>query len=436
MPSHYAAKYRKPLHHDTIMTKDYHIPSAASTPAPVSMPARTGTVNELRQTLVAPLEAAPVAPGRCVHEDQIVWARSPVRLDLAGGWTDTPPYCLDHGGCVLNMAVDLNGQPPIQVFIRPLAAPQLALRSIDLGVGETLATYADVANVQALGSPFAIPRAALALAGFHPRFNGARHGSLADQLRALGGGFEISTLAAVPKGSGLGTSSILAATLLGALADCCGLGWTHNDVFRRTLALEQLVTSGGGWQDQIGGLLHGVKLIETAPGLEQKPIVYWLPEHIFAGADTRDVLLLYYTGITRVAHDILGGVVHRMLEGDAGTLECLKAIRSNAVVLQDAIRRQDQAGLAESLRRSWDLNQRIDPGSNPPAVRAILEQVAPHVAAAKLTGAGGGGYLLMLARDPASARAIRDELGANPPNPRARFVEVSLSHTGMQITRS
>jgi galactokinase/mevalonate kinase-like predicted kinase len=359
-----------------------------------------------------------------------------VRLDLAGGWTDTPPYCLEHGGCVLNMAVDLNGQPPIQVFIRPIPLPQLVLRSIDLGVGESLTTHEDVGNVQALGSPFAIARAALALAGFHPRFNGASHGTLADQLRTLGGGFEISTLAAVPKGSGLGTSSILAATLLGALSECCGLGWTHEALFRRTLALEQLVTSGGGWQDQIGGLLHGVKLIETAPGLEQKPIVYWLPEHIFADDRSGGLLMLYYTGITRVAHDILGGIVQRMLEGDAGTQECLTAIRHNAVSLHDAIRRQDRAGFAESLRRSWDLNQRIDPGSNPPPVRAILDRVAPHLAAAKLTGAGGGGYLLMLARDLEAARAIRHKVDAHPPNPRARFVDISLSRTGLQITRS
>ena len=70
-----------------------------------------------------------------MQEDQIVWARSPVRLDLAGGWTDTPPYCIEHGGKVLNVAVDLNGQPPIQVFARLSDRPELVVRSIDLGVG-------------------------------------------------------------------------------------------------------------------------------------------------------------------------------------------------------------------------------------------------------------------------------------------------------------
>jgi len=85
---------------------------------------------------VAPATGAPASlpeidyvsrgPGRsplrpALKEDQIVWARAPVRLDLAGGWTDTPPYTLRHGGRVVNLAVDLNGQPPIQVFCRRTA---------------------------------------------------------------------------------------------------------------------------------------------------------------------------------------------------------------------------------------------------------------------------------------------------------------------------
>ena len=72
----------------------------------------------LRHLIVGEMEHKPVRPRRNVLEDQIVWGRSPIRLDLAGGWTDTPPYCIENGGQVVNLAVDLNGQPPIQVFAR------------------------------------------------------------------------------------------------------------------------------------------------------------------------------------------------------------------------------------------------------------------------------------------------------------------------------
>jgi galactokinase/mevalonate kinase-like predicted kinase len=82
------------------------------------------------------------------------------------------------------------------------------------------------------------------------------------------------------------------------------------------------------------------------------------------------------------------------------------------------------------------LNQRLDSGTNPPAVARILDLVRDYLAAAKLLGAGGGGYLLMFAKDDAAASRIRQKLLAEPPNPRARFVDFTLSESGLQLTRS
>ena len=170
----------------------------------------------------------PCLPRRKLLEDQIIWGRCPVRLDLAGGWTDTPPYCLTHGGRVVNVAVNLNGQPPIQVFAKLSSEPQIVLRSIDLGVEGRVTTFDELRRCGEPLGPFSIAKAALSLAGFLPEFSaGPAAGSLRQQLEEFGGGLEISLLAAVPKGSGLGTSSILAATLLGSLGELCGLGWGH-----------------------------------------------------------------------------------------------------------------------------------------------------------------------------------------------------------------
>ncbi|MGA2540242.1 MAG: bifunctional fucokinase/fucose-1-phosphate guanylyltransferase [Verrucomicrobiota bacterium] len=204
----------------------------------------------LRDMIAREAQLSPASPSRNVLDDQIVWARSPVRLDLAGGWTDTPPYCIEYGGNVLNVAVDINGQPPVQVFAKLSDRPELVLRSIDLGVEEHVTTYAELETFAQPGNPFALAKAAFALAGFLPRFHSAGgFTSLAAQLADFGGGIELSLLAAAPKGSGLGTSSILAATVLAALSDLCGLGWDRNVLFVRTLALEQMLTTGGGWQD-------------------------------------------------------------------------------------------------------------------------------------------------------------------------------------------
>ena len=376
-------------------------------------------------------------PRSDVSEDQIVWGRSPVRLDLAGGWSDTPPYCLEHGGRVLNLAVDLNGQPPIQVYARRAAHRHIVLRSIDLGQEERFTTYEELADYTDPGSAFSVAKAALALAGFLPRFQrGENHPSLAAQLAAFGSGIELSLLAAVPKGSGLGTSSILSATVLGTLSDLCGLGWDRHALFRLTMALEQMLTTGGGWQDQAGGLFRGTKLVETAPGLDQSPTLRWVPDHLLESALADQLVLLYYTGITRMAKNILAEIVRGIFLNSPTHLEIVDAIAANAGGAFDALQTGDYDALTRAVRTSWRLNQRLDSGTNPPAVQALLDQVGDWLAAAKLLGAGGGGFLLMFAKDAEAARRIRESLTRNPPNARARFCRFSISPTGLQVTRS
>lgn len=392
---------------------------------------------KLRELIVREAQLSPARPRRNVIEDQIIWARSPVRLDLAGGWTDTPPYCLEFGGRVLNVAVDLNGQPPVQVFAKLCDRPELVVRSIDLGVEERLRTYAELDTFAKPGSAFALAKAALALAGFLPRFHAdGGAATLEQQLHDFGGGIELSLLAAAPKGSGLGTSSILAATMLAALSDLCGLNWDRNVLFTRTLALEQLLTTGGGWQDQAGGLFRGVKLVETTAGLAQKPTLSWLPDYLFGHEFANQSILLYYTGVTRLAKNILSEIVRGIFLNSPAHLGLIGEIGANARTAAAAIQQCDYDQLAAAMRTSWRLNQRLDAGTNPPAVQAILHSVQDYLAAAKLLGAGGGGYLLMLAKDAGAAARIRQRLTTQPPNPLARFVNFKLSDPGLQVTRS
>ncbi len=380
--------------------------------------------------------STPSAPVRSVVDDQMVWGSSPLRMDLAGGWSDTPPYCLEFGGSVLNIAVDINGEPPIQVFARSPGEPHIILRSIDQGVTERITTYEELATYANLQGIFSIPKAALAIAGFLPRFN-ANGGasSLAQQLEDFGGGIELAMLAAVPKGSGLGTSSILAATVLGVLGNLCGLGWDRHDIFRETLRVEQMLTSGGGWQDQAGGLFHGIKMVETQPGLVQTAELRWVPDQLFSG-ETTNACLLYYTGITRTAHDILKEIVRGIFLNKREHLDTIGLIRKNAGFCFNALQRADRIALCEAVRRSWELNQRLDSGTNPPAMQRIEQQIRDYASGYKLLGAGGGGYMLILAKDIEAAGRIREGLCANPPNNRARFVDFKVSETGLRLTRS
>ena len=375
-------------------------------------------------------------PQRDIADDQIVWGRSPVRIDIAGGWTDTPPYCLMEGGNVINFAIELNGQPPLQVYIKPSREYHIVLRSIDLGAMEVVETNEQLTDFMHVGSPFSIPKAALVLAGFGSH-NGIR--TLCDihsQLEEFGCGIELTLLSAIPAGSGLGTSSILAATVLGALNDFCGLGWDKNEIGRRTLMLEQMLTTGGGWQDQFGGILSGVKLLQTGRGFDQSPKVRWLPNDLWTQPEYRACHLLYYTGITRTAKSILAEIVRRMFLNHSGEIRQLREMKDHTMEMYEAIQQNDFQRMGLLVRKTWAQNQALDYGTNPQAVSKLTDLIDDLCMGYKLPGAGGGGYLYMIAKDPEAAVRIKQILTENSTNRNARFVEMTLSTIGLQISRS
>lgn len=390
----------------------------------------------LRDGLLTAMPKRVNQPKLSVYSDQIVWGRSPVRIDLAGGWTDTPPYSLYSGGSVVNLAIELNGQPPLQVYIKPCKEHHIVLRSIDMGAMEIIRTYEELQDYKKVGSPFSIPKAALTLAGFGPAFSAETFASLEEHLKSFGSGIEITLLAAIPAGSGLGTSSILASTVLGAINDFCGLAWDKNDICSYTLVLEQLLTTGGGWQDQYGGVFSGVKLLQSEAGFEQNPLVRWLPDQLFVHPDYRDCHLLYYTGITRTAKGILAEIVSSMFLNSGVHLSLLAEMKAHAMDMNEAILRGNFAEFGSLIGKTWIQNQALDSGTNPPAVAAIIDKIKDYTLGHKLPGAGGGGYLYMVAKDPQAASCIRRILTEQAPNPRARFVEMTLSDKGLQVSRS
>ena len=390
----------------------------------------------LRQGLTESVLAQRQQPHMSVYQDQIVWGRSPVRIDISGGWTDTPPYCLMEGGNVVNLAIELNGQQPIQTYIKPSKEPKIVLRSIDLGAREEIETYEQLAQFNKVGSPFSIPKAALSLAGFLPQFSAERFASLRQQLEAFGSGIELTLLSAIPAGSGLGTSSILAATVLGAVSDFCSLAWDKNEIGHRTLVLEQLLTTGGGWQDQFGGVLGGVKLLQTPSGFDQNPVVRWLPTELYTRPEYVQCHLLYYTGITRTAKKILAEIVRRMFLNQGDQLRLLRQMKQHALDMYEAIQLQDFRLMGQHLRTNWLQNQALDSGTNPEAVKKLTDLVDDLCLGYKLPGAGGGGYLYMVAKDPVAAARIKQTLNDHRQNASARFVDMSLSTQGLQISRS
>ena len=161
-----------------------------------------------------------------------------------------------------------------------------------------------------------------------------------------------------------------------------------------------------------------------------------MPEHLFTHPEDRDCHLLYYTGITRTAKGILAEIVRSMFLNSSLHLGLLEEMKAHALEMAEAIQRNDFRSFGALVGKTWAQNKALDCGTNPPTVETIINQIKEYTLGYKLPGAGGGGYLYMVAKDPQAAVRIREILTQNAPNPRARFVEVSLSDKGFQVSRS
>lgn len=334
--------------------------------------------------------------------------QAPARIDLGGGWSDTPPFCFDWGGTVLNIAVLMNDCYPIRTAIRKLREPVVRCVSLQDGAQAEYRTCADILRPPSPGDPLSIPRTALKMTGLF-----REREPMAGILEGMGGGIEIQTGADLPIGSGLGTSSILAATILRALDEMMGTAAGDQVLSRRVMRLEQLMTTGGGWQDQAGAIFPGAKLVATGPGLAQRLRVQPVPWSDHRAAEFERILVLYCTGIRRVARDLLRQVVGRYLARETTCLQVLHSIKTLAMEMAYAMQEGDWDHLGSLLDRHWRLNQLLDPNTTNAPINALLDSVRPLVRGAKLAGAGGGGFLILLARGPEAAEELRTRLRAD-----------------------
>ena len=388
------------------------------------------SVSRSTASIEAPRQAA-------ILKDQVIWVTTPVRLDLAGGWSDTPPICAELGGTVLNAAITLNGQYPVQVIAKLSDEPVITLNSIDLGQRLKLTDARELAGVGDPHQWYALPKAALKLSGLVPDVDRAKGGraSLRRHLESFGGGLDITLFSALPKGSGLGTSSVLGAAMLACLARIGGVTLSREQLYARTTLLEQLMTTGGGWQDQIGAITPGVKLIRTQPGAEQVPTLSWTGLDVTGRGVLDGRLLLYFTGIKRMAKDILHQVVSRYLARDPETLAIIHQLKAEAEQMKRALDIGDVSAFIAGVDSYWRLKQRIDPGATNEKIQRLLKPVDRYLGARLLPGAGGGGFVFMIAKDAGAAKKVRQTLEANPINGYSRFFDFQFDQKGLSVTR-
>lgn len=207
----------------------------------------------------------------------------PVRVDFVGGWSDTPPWSLERAGCVLNMAISLEGSLPIGTIVETTKTTGVFVND-DAGNELHIEDLTSIATPFDHSDPFRLVKSALLVTGIIHEY----------VLASVG--LKIMTWAHVPRGSGLGTSSILAAAVVKALLQITDGDESNENVARLVLVLEQLMGTGGGWQDQIGGLYPGIKFTASFPGIPLRLQVIPLLASPLLVSELQQRLLVVFTG--------------------------------------------------------------------------------------------------------------------------------------------
>jgi len=193
-----------------------------------------------------------------------------------------------------------------------------------------------------------------------------------------------------------------------------------------------MLSTRGGWQDQVGGVLGGFKIARTAPGAVQHPVVepIAVPERLLA--ELRARAMLYFTGERRMAKNILETVVWNWLVREPSAVRAVERLRSNAERMRGALVAGDLDGFLVELAEYTRRKRQIDPGSCPKAFDDLAALWERDLAAWGFAGAGGGGFMLLVGRNERSARSLRARIEREPPHPRARAFDLEVDPVGLR----
>ena len=330
----------------------------------------------------------------------------PIRVNWGGGWSDTLPYSTENGGTVLNAALKLNGKFPVHVAIKKTAKKTVQFESIDLDEKGEFESKDELLDLSSPDDPFLIHKGALIVTGIL-KDDGEPLKALLDRL---GGGISITSHVEIPKGSGLGTSSIFAGACIKAICDIFDLEYDEQLLYSRVLLLEQLIGTGGGWQDQVGALTNGIKLIKSKPGVIQNITVEHIKIPPNAFKELKDRYVLVYSGQQRFARNILREIMNKYILSDPQTVETLAEIQQVALKMKFELEKGDIQGFSELLDEHYELSKKLDKGSSNSSIDLIFELCDDLIDARFVCGAGGGGFLQMILKKGVTKETLQKRL--------------------------
>lgn len=337
----------------------------------------------------------------------------PLRVNWCGGWTDTPPYCLENGGAVVNAAIKINGRLPVRVLVEKIPENKVVLEYFDSGSRGEFGHVEQLTDVAGEHNPFPLLIAALMVCGVVP-LPGEKHQH--ELFEKLGGGIYISTgVVGIPKGSGLGTSSILLAACIKGIFSYIGYEASDAEVCARVLLAEQLMGTGGGWQDQMGGLQGGIKLVSAGSGCRQDVRSESLRAPQMFLDELRERFCLVYSGKRRLGRTILRQIMSGYIQSDPLFIETLRQTYELALEAKSNIEAGNMDGFIANLNRQTQLTKILDTGFANEELDMIFHACEDMTAGRMICGAGGGGFIQIVLREGFSRKQLSDRLKASFP---------------------
>jgi D-glycero-alpha-D-manno-heptose-7-phosphate kinase len=314
----------------------------------------------------------------------IVRCRAPLRLGLAGGGTDVSPYSELYGGAVLNATVDLYAY----TIIEPCRPGRVRFATADR----------DEFHEGEAGHP-------LELDGKLDLHKGVYNRIVRDFNRGEPLSISVQTYADVPAGSGLGSSSALVVSMVRCYAELLGLPLGDYEIAHLAYEIERVdLGLHGGKQDQYAATFGGFNFIEF--NASDRVIVNPLRIKNWIVSEFEASLVLFYTGASRSSAAIIERQIENVEQRDRRSIAAMERLKAEAIQMKEALLLGDLERFAGLMGDSWRAKKATASGITNDEIESVLDVALQAGArAGKVSGAGGGGFMMFLA-DPSRRIAV------------------------------
>lgn len=304
----------------------------------------------------------------------IIRSKAPLRLGFAGGGTDIAAYANLYGGCVLNATIDLYAY----CIIEPNDNGIVRFEAADLGLMEEYPAESQIPISPVL-----------------KLHTGIYNRIVVDYNNGHPLSFTMTTYCDAPAGSGLGSSSTIAVAIIKAYTEWCNLPMGEYDIAQLAYQVEREDLSlAGGMQDQYAATFGGFNFMEFCNG--GKVMVQPLHLKRWIRNELEIAMVLFYTGVSRESANIIREQIDHTKKGDSLHVESMHEMKRQAVLMKEAILKGDFAGFSQCIKNGWEAKKNLAPSISNPFIDELYNYVMENGAkAAKISGAGGGGFMMI-----------------------------------------